>query len=152
MFEPQSREEITTIRSFLKEQLGTTYVNNSRIWLGFIKRRQFRSAYEYTVHFVSQWGDIGGGTMSGHRDGPLYMNTSIFRTEAEGGKEPNNSGGKEVCTMSLEFEEGNEKEPLDKALDVDCYQEDENDQAYAVCEVENWQPKQPVMLRETSEL
>ena len=129
MFEPNTREEISGIRKFLKEELGDSYEDKSRIWLGFVRPHYQNGQGRYSKYtWIGEWAP----------GGYVNMNQSLFRNDNKDRREPNDLGG-EYCTQS--WEDKFEKESkVDKVFDVRCNCRAQDPSAYAVCELETGTP------------
>ena len=127
VFEPKSREEISAIRLFLKEELLEEYIVGSRIWLGFVRPRQSNGTGWLGVY------DWYSERVPGYE--PIAMNHSMFNKEdsvfSKDTPEPNNREGDEYCMKSEQVGS------TDKAYDTPCYSEATGrGPGYGVCEVE----------------
>ena len=119
MFQPNSREEIESMRKWLKDVIPNFNEKYSNLWLGFVRPRDCNGAEQLQglYDFSGQW--LPGSCRRG-----AAMNTSIFSST-----DPNNKNKKEHCTWC-------DHEVV--VWDVGC----DSGEAYAVCEV-NMEPEVP---------
>ena len=112
LFAPQSKDELTAVRKWLTNEIPGFQYGSTALWLGFEKPRYCDGTGRMPGKndFFEQWAP-------GSCENRTAMKDGLFKDG-----EPNNKWNKEHCVLNPH---------RDVVWDVTC----ENDNAYAVCEI-----------------